>query len=220
MYAPEVWGGPNGFRALLDALADAALGDYSASKRALTARRAVLAEMDARRAREADYDNGFDAYYGNQSADTEYPGSFFGFRAIDLYARAGSRFGPYWWWGNNGCTAWPVAEDRYAGPWRVRTSAPVLVVGNFFDGVTDYAGARASSRLLENSRLLSYAVRAHGSCRADASACSGPSRAALADYPALRRVTEMARASGFEGGRARCNLQAECVSARSRSWSS
>jgi pimeloyl-ACP methyl ester carboxylesterase len=161
MYSPEVWGGPEGFAAFLDTLADAALGDKSAGRRALAVRRAVLAELDARHSREADYDNGFDAYYGNQCADTEYPGSFLEFRAIDLYARAGSRFGPFWWWGNNGCTAWPVAEDRYVGPWRVRTSAPVLVVGNFFDGVTDYAGAQASSRLLENSRLLSYAGWGH-----------------------------------------------------------
>ena len=41
-----------------------------------------------------DYPNGFDAYYGNQCADTQYPSTFFEFRAIDLYARAGSRFGP------------------------------------------------------------------------------------------------------------------------------
>jgi pimeloyl-ACP methyl ester carboxylesterase len=146
MYAPEVWGGPEGFGAFLDFLADAALGDRAAGRRARTVRRAVLAEMQARPAREADYDNGYDAYYGNQCADTQYPGSFLEFRVIDAYARAGSRFGPNWWWANNGCTAWPVAEDRYVGPWRVRTSAPVLVVGNFFDGVTDHAGARASSR--------------------------------------------------------------------------
>ena len=37
----------------------------------------------------------------------------------------------------------------------------MLVVGNFFDGVTDYAGAEASARLLRNSRLLSYAGWGH-----------------------------------------------------------
>jgi hypothetical protein len=37
----------------------------------------------------------------------------------------------------------------------------VLVVGNFFDGVTGYDGAVAASRLLENSRLLSYAGWGH-----------------------------------------------------------
>ena len=47
------------------------------------------------------------------------------------------------------------------GPWTARTSAPVLVVGNFFDGVTDHAGAVASSKLLRNARLLSYAGWGH-----------------------------------------------------------
>ena len=111
--------------------------------------------------READYDNGFDGYFGNQCADTEYPGSFAEFRVIDAYARAGSRFGPYWWWFNNGCTDWPVAEDRYVGPWETRTSKPVLVVGNYFDGVTAYTGARAVNQQLANSRLLSYAGWGH-----------------------------------------------------------
>ncbi|MGH3024391.1 MAG: alpha/beta hydrolase [Gaiellaceae bacterium] len=155
MYSPEVWGGPDGFGAFLDFLADAALGDQSAKKQARAVRRGLLDEL------EADYDNGFDAYFGNQCADTEYPGTFSEFLAIDAFARAGSRFGPYWWWFNNGCTDWPVAEDRYVGPWRTGTSAPVLVVGNFFDGVTDHAGAQATNRLLRNSRLLSYAGWGH-----------------------------------------------------------
>ena len=159
MYAPEVWGGPEGFGAFLDFLADAALGDQSAKRQARAVRRNLLEAIDARR--EADYDNGLDAYFGNQCADTEYPDSFAEFLAIDAFARAGSRFGPYWWWFNNGCAEWPVAEDRYAGPWTAHTSAPVLVVGNFFDGVTDHAGAKATSRLLRNSRLLSYAGWGH-----------------------------------------------------------
>ena len=41
----------------------------------------------------------------------------------------------------------------------------MLVVGNYFDGVTDYAGARASDRLLPNSRLLSYAGWGHTALR-------------------------------------------------------
>ena len=48
-----------------------------------------------------------------------------------------------------------------SGPWETRTSSPVLVVGNYFDGVTDYAGARAVNRQLANSRLLSYAGWGH-----------------------------------------------------------
>jgi pimeloyl-ACP methyl ester carboxylesterase len=157
MYSPEVWGGPDGYAVFLDLLADTALGDQGAGAQARAVRRRVLANL----ANEADYPNGLDAYFGNQCADTEYPDTFEQFRAIDRYARAGSRFGPGWWWFNNGCTDWPVADDRYAGPWTARTNAPVLVVGNYFDGVTDHAGALATSRFLENSRLLSYAGWGH-----------------------------------------------------------
>jgi pimeloyl-ACP methyl ester carboxylesterase len=159
MYSPESWGGPEGYGVFLDLVADAALGDQSARAKARAARRSFLQAIS--QPEEPDYDNGFDAYFGNQCADTQYPGTFFEFRRIDRFARAGSRFGPYWWWFNAGCTDWPVAADRYAGPWTARTSAPVLVVGNFFDGVTAYTGAQATSRLLENSRLLSYAGWGH-----------------------------------------------------------
>ena len=109
----------------------------------------------------ADYPNGFDAYYGNQCADTQYPRAFPAWRATGRDSRLGSRFGPFWWWSNTGCAHWPVNSDRYVGPWTAHTSAPVRVVGNFFDGVTDYAGAVASAQLLPNSRLLSYAGWGH-----------------------------------------------------------
>jgi len=155
MYSPESWGGPEGFGAFLDLLADIALGDQSVQAQARAVRQSFVQQL------EADYDNGFDAYFGNQCADTQYPGTFVEFRLIDVYARVGSRFGPYWWWFNNGCADWPVAPDRYTGPWTARTSAPVLVVGNFFDGVTDYRGAQASAKLLRNARLLSYAGWGH-----------------------------------------------------------
>jgi hypothetical protein len=39
--------------------------------------------------------------------------------------------------------------------------APVLVVGNYFDGVTKYDGAVTTSKQLKNSRLLSYAGWGH-----------------------------------------------------------
>jgi len=171
MYSPEFWGGPEGYGAFLDLLADAALGDQSAGRQAANVRRHLLERLDSHRLQEADYDNGLDAYFGNQCADTEYPDSFKRFKAIDAYAREGSRFGPGWWWFNNGCTDWPVAQDRYLGPWKANTSAPVLVVGNFFDGVTDYAGAKATSKLLKNSRLLSYAGWGHTAYRR--SECTG-----------------------------------------------
>jgi pimeloyl-ACP methyl ester carboxylesterase len=172
MYSPEEWGGDEGAGALLDLIADAVLGDQGAAAQAMTVRRALIerltgpagaAASSAAEAagREADYDNGLDAYFGNQCADTQYPSTFAGFRLTDLFAAAGSRFGPLWWWSNVPCSNWPVAADRYIGPWTARTSAPVLVVGNFFDGITDHAGAEASARLLPNSRLLSYAGWGH-----------------------------------------------------------
>jgi pimeloyl-ACP methyl ester carboxylesterase len=152
MYGPENW---PGYAELFDVIADAVLGDQGAASRIA----ALLARL--RPVRDEPYDNGYDAYYGNQCADTEYPRTFAAFHAIGRYAEAGSRFGPYWWWFNAPCAEWPTAPDRYTGPWTARTSAPVLVVGNYFDGVTDYAGAQASARLLRNSRLLSYAGWGH-----------------------------------------------------------
>ena len=160
MYSPESWGGPEGAGAFLDFLADAVLGDQAAVASASAVRSALVAKLTPP-GFEADYDNGFDAYYGNQCADTEYPSAFLSWRLIDAYAAIGSRFGPYWWWFNAGCADWPVNRDRYTGPWTARTAAPVLVVGNFFDGVTDFAGAQASAELLRNSRLLAYAGWGH-----------------------------------------------------------
>ena len=89
------------------------------------------------------------------------PADLRGVPRVGAYAAAGSVFGPLWWWNNAPCATWPKAPDRYAGPWTARTSAPVLVVGNYFDGVTGYDGAVASSKLLGNSRLLSYAGWGH-----------------------------------------------------------
>lgn len=160
MYSPEVWGGPDGYAAFLDFVADVTLGDQSAKAKARAVRRHLVQALSPPQP-EPDYDNGLDAYFGNQCADTEYPNTFREFLLIDRFARAGSRFGPYWWWFNAPCAEWPVAKDRYVGPWTARTSAPVLVVGNFHDPATDYAGAQASNRLLKNSRLLSYAGWGH-----------------------------------------------------------
>lgn len=161
MYSPDSWGGPEGYATFLDLVADTALGDQSAARKARAVRRDLLEQLTGDTPREADYDNGLDAYFGNQCADTQYPSRFWTYWAVGIYARAGSRFGPYWWWFNNGCSDWPVARDRYTGPWETETSKPVLVVGNFFDPATDHAGARAANRQLEDSRLLSYAGWGH-----------------------------------------------------------
>ncbi|WP_394620422.1 alpha/beta hydrolase [Lentzea sp. JNUCC 0626] len=138
MYSPSDW--PDA-AALFDQLSDAA-GSLSV-------------------AAEADYSNGFDAYNGNVCADIEFPRAFESYQATSRYAARGSEFGPFWWWSNAACANWPVNEDRFTGPWRTRTNAPVLVVGNHFDGVTDFRGAQAVNRQIAGSRLLAYAGWGH-----------------------------------------------------------
>ena len=46
-------------------------------------------------------------------------------------------------------------EDAYTGPFTKRTTAPVLVVGSYWDPATNYDEAVSSAKLLPNSRLLS-----------------------------------------------------------------
>lgn len=169
MYAPEVWDGPNGAAALFDFLADAALDDRAgAAAEVGRLHRTLWKQLTPPRGREASYPNGLDAYFGNRCADTRFPRTFSAWRSGSDYARSGSRFGPLWWWLDTGCARWPVNEDRYTGPWTAPTSAPVLVVGSHFDGITDFAGAQATAELLPNSRLLAYAGWGHTAYRRSA----------------------------------------------------
>lgn len=157
MYSPEAW--PY-CAAVVAFLSNAVRGDMDAGRQAAAAREAMMKQLrgdDAVRA----YNNGFDASYGVQCADTQHRKPFAAYAALDGWTYKGSIFGPYWWWQSTPCANWPLAEDRYAGPWTARTSAPVLVVGNYFDPATDYAGAVASDKFLKNSRLLSYAGWGH-----------------------------------------------------------
>ena len=159
MYVPADW--PE-FATYFDRIADTAL----APQPAVGAANAALLQLMHKLARaEADYPNGFDSMFGNQCADTQYPHSFSDYRSVGKAAAKASRFGPFWWWLNSACADWPVNADRFTGPWRTHTSAPVLVVGNYFDGITPYTGAQASASLLEGSRLLSYAGWGHTGLR-------------------------------------------------------
>ena len=146
--------------ALLDQVADAVLGDQRPVPGMAAARNRILKQLQAP-APEASYPNGFDAFYGVSCADTQFPSRFDTYRAIGKWVERGSQIAPRFWWWNAGCADWPAAPDRYVGPWTARTSAPVLVVGNHYDPITDYAWAQATARLLPNSRLLSYAGGGH-----------------------------------------------------------
>jgi pimeloyl-ACP methyl ester carboxylesterase len=73
-------------------------------------------------------------------------------------AKTGSGFGPMWTWASAPCASstWSVtAEDSYRGEFTHTTSAPVLVVGNYWDPATNYAGAVKAASLLPNSTLIS-----------------------------------------------------------------
>jgi len=164
LYQPEVWVDA---AALFALLAEAVAGEVSAVETARASYESLRERLSGTpgpsepEAPAEEYPNDFDAFLGNHCADAEYPRTFAEFRAIGALAEKNSLFGPYWWWFNAGCSAWPVSKDRYLGPWTARTSAPVLVIGNYFDPSTHYDGAVASSKLLKNSRLLSYAGWGH-----------------------------------------------------------
>jgi pimeloyl-ACP methyl ester carboxylesterase len=128
------------------------------------AKKNILPETDQ-------YDNSLDSLYGNMCADIEYPSSFTSYSIIGKYASAGSIHGPSWWWINAPCASWPTNVNRYTGPWNKHTSSTVLVVGNFFDPATNYVNAVSSSRLLKNSRLLSYAGWGHTVAFTNLSSC-------------------------------------------------
>lgn len=73
-------------------------------------------------------------------------------------ASTGSGFGPLWTWASAPCASstWTAtAEDSYRGTFTHTTSAPVLVVGNYWDPATNYRGAVKAAALLPNSALIS-----------------------------------------------------------------
>jgi hypothetical protein len=78
-----------------------------------------------------------------------------------MVARADRRapdFGPAWAWSTVQCATgvWKANDPAaYRGPFNRRTSAPVLVVGDYYDPATNYDEAVSASRLLPGARLLS-----------------------------------------------------------------
>lgn len=71
-------------------------------------------------------------------------------------------FGQMRAWHTDPCAGWPGKDtDRFTGPYDVKTSNPVLVVGVLVDPATPHAGAVAARENLSNSRLLTYAGWGH-----------------------------------------------------------
>jgi hypothetical protein len=120
------------------------------------------------------YPNDVEGSPGVACSDTLNPRSFAAWRqSADRNEREYGYFGRVWNWTWSSCRVWPsgAGQDRYLGPWTTRTSAPVLVVGNYFDPATRYQGAVTASRLLPNSRLLSYAGWGHAAFLLAGNAC-------------------------------------------------
>jgi pimeloyl-ACP methyl ester carboxylesterase len=155
MYAPVVW---QDFASLL---ADT---EKQASPAVILARFAAIRRGLGLEQPQEEYPNFVEGFPGVVCSDSVNP------RAFDAWRRAGAAadvhngyFGRPWTWATSPCAVWPATagQDRYMGPWTKRTASPVLVVGNYFDPATRYQGAVKASRLLPNSRLLTYAGWGH-----------------------------------------------------------
>ena len=124
----------------------------------------IRAGLGLSRAPQEEYPNGVEGSPGVACSDTRNPRGFTEWqRAADRAERRYGYFGRIWNWAWSACRSWPASagQDRHLSPWTARTSAPVLIVGNYFDPATRYQGALAAARLLPNSRLLSYAGWGH-----------------------------------------------------------
>ncbi|UPK74882.1 alpha/beta hydrolase [Nocardioidaceae bacterium SCSIO 66511] len=105
-----------------------------------------------------------DAFSGVACSDTANP------KRPNAWIRASKRddytmpwFGRLWTWSSSLCAGWPGSSaDAFHGPWRVKTSTPVLIIGNSHDPATPISGARAANRVLAKSRLLMLDTWGHG----------------------------------------------------------
>ncbi|WP_068398816.1 alpha/beta hydrolase [Kribbia dieselivorans] len=105
------------------------------------------------------YDNSLDAFMSVTCTDSRettklanYPGYAKGYEA-----RA-PHFGRAWLWSTSGCAGDAFTgqdEDAYTGPYNTLTRKAVLIVGNYWDPATPYAGAVQARATLGRSRLIS-----------------------------------------------------------------
>jgi len=130
-------------------------------------------------------------------ADSTNPTSYVAWPITAAVAEAtAGYFGRLWTWSSSACQAWPgTGRDRYAGPWNAVTANPVLVIGNRSDPATRYHGAVQVSRLLPNSRLLTYAGSGHTAFLSGQSTCIDT---AVTQYLLTRAVPGIGAVCGIE----------------------
>ena len=105
------------------------------------------------------YDNSLDAFQTIACTDSRNSKNLGSYATLANAAdKRAPYFGRLWLWNLAGCssTKWTVKdEDAYRGPFTKKTATPVLIVGNYWDPATNYAGAVSTSKRLPNSRLVS-----------------------------------------------------------------
>lgn len=112
----------------------------------------------------ADYADNADSFYGTNCADRPYPRTPGVVpRLADRWEKEAPTFGraqafeqlPV-------CALWPVRPtDAYHGPWDTETDAPVVVLGNHFDGPTPFTFAERMADRLGDGRLIGVADFGH-----------------------------------------------------------
>jgi pimeloyl-ACP methyl ester carboxylesterase len=129
-----------------------------AAARHTVARLHAKAQAQATRHFDFPYDNSFEAFASVLCTDGRNPAHAESWPAAAAAAdKRAPYFGRLWAWESSWCAerTWTARdEDVFRGPFTHRTSAPVLVVGDYWDPATRYEGAVTASKLLPNSRLL------------------------------------------------------------------
>lgn len=105
------------------------------------------------------YDNSYDAFASVACTDSKETTRLSQFPGFAKQAdRKAPLFGRAWLWTSSVCagdTFTGEDEDAYRGRFDVKTKAPVLYVGNYYDPATNYDAAVSASKRLPGSRLLS-----------------------------------------------------------------
>jgi pimeloyl-ACP methyl ester carboxylesterase len=84
--------------------------------------------------------------------------------AFDAHA---PHYGRHWLYIAQPCAAWQTPPQRYTGSWKLKSSAPALLINNRFDPVTPLSSARKAKQQLGNAELVIVEGHGHditGSC--------------------------------------------------------
>jgi pimeloyl-ACP methyl ester carboxylesterase len=109
------------------------------------------------------YDNGAEAFYATNCADSDVPHN------PAIYSQLATSeerrvpyFGPIGVFDYMPCAFWPTHDtDRYNGPWNQWTAAPILVVNNRYDPFTPLHGAQDATAELARAQLFTVDGAGH-----------------------------------------------------------